>query len=126
MTKAVAALALLAVLAGAGQAPPSATLIRHARLIDGGGAPSRPGDVRIDGDHIVAVGTLAPLQGERVVDAAGLALAPGFIDTHSHHDRGLADAPDALAMVSQGVTTIVVGQDGGGIDLAKRFAALEG
>src|SRR5215831_17823275 len=109
----------------AGQTPASTTLIRHARLIDGSGAPSRQGDVRIDGDHIAAAGTLEPLPGEQIVDATGLTLAPGFIDTHSHHDRGLADALDALAMVSQGVTTIVVGQDGGGIDLAKRFAALE-
>lgn len=81
--------------------------------------------MRIDGDRIVAVGALEPREGERVVEAAGLALAPGFIDTHSHHDRGLDAARDALAMVSQGVTTIVVGQDGGGIDLAKRIAALE-
>jgi N-acyl-D-amino-acid deacylase len=125
MARATAALVLLAALAAASQTPAAATLIRHARLIDGSGSPSRQADVRIDGDHVVAIGTLEPHPGELIVDAAGLALAPGFIDTHSHHDRGLADAPDALAMVSQGVTTIVVGQDGGGIDLAKRFAALE-
>ncbi len=62
-----------------------------------------------------------------MVDASGLALAPGFIDTHSHHDRGLADMPDALAVVSQGVTTIVVGQDGGSpLPLAGFYAELEG
>ncbi len=116
---------LVVVLLGFAQAPPSSTLVRHARLIDGRGGPSRQADVRVEGDRIAAVGTLEPRPGERVVEAAGLALAPGFIDTHSHHDRGLDAARDALAMVSQGVTTIVVGQDGGGIDLAKRFAALE-
>jgi len=58
------------------------------------------------------VGDLAPRPGEAVVDARGLALAPGFIDTHSHADRGLFEHPDALAAVSQGVTTVVVGQDG--------------
>ncbi|HEY2432829.1 MAG TPA: D-aminoacylase [Vicinamibacterales bacterium] len=121
----LALLTLAAALVGAASAPSSTTLIRHARLIDGSGGPSRQADVRIDGDHIAAIGRLEPYAGEQVVDAAGLALAPGFIDTHSHHDRGLAEAPDALAMVSQGVTTIVVGQDGGGIDLSKRFAALE-
>jgi N-acyl-D-amino-acid deacylase len=121
----VAAVALSVALCGAAQTPASTTLIRHARLIDGSGAPSRQADVRVDGDRIVAVGALEPQPGERIVDAKGLALAPGFIDTHSHHDRGLADAPDALAMVSQGVTTIVVGQDGGGIDLAKKFPLLE-
>ena len=124
MTATFFRIGLLAVaLIGAGQPP--ATLIRHARLIDGSGGPSRLADVRIDGDGIVAVGALEPEGGDRVVDATGLVLAPGFIDTHSHHDRGLPAALDALAMVSQGVTTIVVGQDGGGIDLARRFAALD-
>ena len=108
----------------AGQPAPT-TLIRHARVIDGtGGAPGRV-DVRIAGDRIAAVGPLEPAAGDRVVDAEGLTLAPGFIDTHSHHDRGLDSARDAVAMVSQGVTTIVVGQDGGGSNLAAVFARLE-
>jgi N-acyl-D-amino-acid deacylase len=68
--------------------------------------------VRIAGDRIVAVGDLTPAAGEHVVDAGGLALTPGFIDTHSHHDRGLFEQRDAMANLSQGVTTIVVGQDG--------------
>jgi N-acyl-D-amino-acid deacylase len=46
------------------------------------------------------------------VDADGLALAPGFVDTHSHADADLAQHPDALAAVSQGITTVIVGQDG--------------
>ena len=84
--------------------------------------------MRVSGDRILAVSGDAPLTpqaGERVVDAAGLALAPGFIDTHSHHDRSLTTTRDALAMVTQGVTTIVVGQDGGGSDLKSLFARLE-
>jgi N-acyl-D-amino-acid deacylase len=101
------------------------TLIRNAIVIDGTGRAPQRAAVRIDGDRIVAVGQLTPTAGEGVVDAAGLALAPGFIDTHSHHDRGLADHRDALAMVSQGVTTIVVGQDGGGANLAAMFARLD-
>jgi N-acyl-D-amino-acid deacylase len=107
-------------------AQPSTTLIRNALVIDGTGAAPRRGDVRVSGDRIVAVGTLSPTGGERVIDAGGLALAPGFIDTHSHHDRSLTTARDAVAMVSQGVTTIVVGQDGGGSGLAALFARLEG
>jgi len=103
----------------------STTLIRGALLIDGSGEPARRGDVRVAGDRIVAVGQLSPEPGERSFDAAGQALAPGFIDTHSHHDRGLDTARDGLAMVSQGVTTIVVGQDGGGSDLASLFARLD-
>jgi N-acyl-D-amino-acid deacylase len=108
-----------------GQAPAPATLIRNALVVDGSGAAPRRADVRIAGDRIVGVGQLAPADGDTVVDAGGLALAPGFIDTHSHHDRGLEAAPDALAMVSQGVTTIVAGQDGGGSNLAAMFARLE-
>jgi N-acyl-D-amino-acid deacylase len=108
-----------------GQTPAATTLIRRAQMIDGTGAPSRRDDVRIAGDRIVAVGRLTPTEGERVVDANGLTIAPGFIDTHSHHDRGLDIARDALPMVSQGVTTIVVGQDGGGSNLAALFARLE-
>jgi N-acyl-D-amino-acid deacylase len=107
-----------------GQAPQT-TLIRGAQMIDGTGAAARRDDVRIAGDRIVAVGQLTPNDGERVVDASALTLAPGFIDTHSHHDRGLETARDALPMVSQGVTTIVVGQDGGGSNLAALFSKLE-
>src|SRR5579864_8334276 len=109
-------------LAAAAQVPaPSSTLIRNARVIDGTGSPARTADVRIAGDRIAAVGQLTLSPTDRIVDAGGLVLAPGFIDTHSHHDRGLDSARDALAMVSQGVTTIVVGQDGGGSDLAGLF-----
>jgi N-acyl-D-amino-acid deacylase len=104
-------------------APPS-TLIRGAEVVDGSGAPARRADVRISGDRIAAIGQLSTARDERVVDGEGLVLSPGFIDTHSHHDRGLDSAPDALAMVSQGVTTIVVGQDGGGADLAAMFERL--
>ncbi len=104
---------------------PAGVLIRNAMIIDGRGTPARRGDVRLAGDRITAVGQLTPQPAERVIDARGLALAPGFIDTHSHHDRGLFDARSAIAMVSQGVTTIVVGQDGGGINLATLFARLD-
>ncbi|HMD35229.1 MAG TPA: amidohydrolase family protein, partial [Vicinamibacterales bacterium] len=109
-----------------GQAPTrQSTLIRRARVIDGTGGAPRQADVRIAGDRITGVGQLTPSPNDRIVDAGGLTLAPGFIDTHSHHDRGLESARDALALVSQGVTTIVVGQDGGGSDLAGLFARLE-
>ncbi|HEX2717852.1 MAG TPA: amidohydrolase family protein, partial [Gemmatimonadaceae bacterium] len=63
---------------------------------------------------------------DSVIDAGGLALAPGFIDTHSHHDRNLAENRGMLAVVSQGVTTIIVGQDGGSrLPLARFFGDLE-
>ena len=88
------------------------TIIVNASIVDGTGAPARRGAIRIAGDRIAAVGEVEPAAGERVVDAAGLTLVPGFIDTHSHHDRGLFEAREALAAVSQGITTIVAGQDG--------------
>jgi N-acyl-D-amino-acid deacylase len=105
---------------------PARTLIVNARVLDGSGSPARAASVRIVGDRIVEVGALRAAPGDRVVDAGGLALAPGFIDTHSHHDRGLLEQRDALAVVSQGVTTIVAGQDGGSrTPLAQFFARLE-
>jgi N-acyl-D-amino-acid deacylase len=101
------------------------TLIVNARVLDGTGRPPRAASVRVAGDRIVEVGALTARVGERVVDAGGLTLAPGFIDTHSHHDRGLLEQPEALAVVSQGVTTIVVGQDGASRSpLADFFAQL--
>jgi len=87
-------------------------LIKNAVIIDGSGAAGYPGDVRFDHDGIIAVGTLEAVETDTVIFAQGLVLAPGFIDTHSHHDTGLADAPEAVAAISQGITTIVVGNDG--------------
>lgn len=101
------------------------TLIRNALVVDGRGTAAMLASVRITGDRISAVGNLTPVAGERIIDARGLMLAPGFIDTHSHHDRGLFDARDAAAMVTQGITTIVVGQDGGGSNLASLFARVD-
>lgn len=90
------------------------TLITNARLLDGSGASAYPGAVRISGDLLSEVGALTPLPGEEVIDAHGLILAPGFIDTHSHHnaDGALRANPDALPLLTQGITTVVVGQDG--------------
>lgn len=110
--------ALLAVLAAGGcarPAPPAASsfLLTNLELLDGTGAPARRAAVRVSGDTIAAVGDLTPLAGERVEDAGGLTLAPGFIDTHSHADRGFGGHRDALAATSQGITTIIGGQDGG-------------
>jgi N-acyl-D-amino-acid deacylase len=90
----------------------ASTLIRGAAVIDGTGTAARVTDVRIAGERIVAIGALASSPDDRIVDGRGLVLAPGFIDTHSHHDRGIFEGRDVLAAVSQGITTIVVGQDG--------------
>ena len=88
-------------------------LITNATVVDGTGAPAFGADVRVRGDRIAEVGDLTSQPDEIIVDAGGLVLTPGFIDTHSHHDRGIFRRPEALAVVSQGITTIVAGQDGG-------------
>ena len=87
-------------------------LIAGGRVIDGTGARPRRADVRIVGGKIAAIGSLTAEQGERVVDAKGLVVAPGFIDAHSHADGELLEDPDAETQIRQGITTSVVGQDG--------------
>jgi N-acyl-D-amino-acid deacylase len=105
---------------------PSGVVIVNARVIDGSGGPSRDVNVRIVGDRIATIGNFEPSAEDVLVDADGLVLAPGFIDVHSHHDAGLFETPGAQAAVSQGITTIVVGQDGDQqYPLAGFFAGLE-
>ena len=101
-------------------------LITNANVIDGSGSPARRASVRVEGDRIAAMGELAARSGETVIDAHGLTLAPGFIDTHSHADDDLFEHPEALAVVSQGITTIIGGQDGGSpIPLARYLDSLQ-
>lgn len=88
-------------------------VIRHATIVDGTGAPRYRGDVAVTGDRIVAVGDLGGMSGTEEVDAQGLALAPGFIDAHTHDDRAVLCGPACQhCKVSQGVTTVVVGNCG--------------
>ena len=118
-------LLLVPLLAAAPLAAQQPTIIRNARVMDGTGAPARVTTVRIDSGRIIAIGA-QPRAADRVIDAGGLVLAPGFIDSHSHHDRGLTADRGALGAVSQGITTIVVGQDGGSaFPLRELFARLE-
>lgn len=97
--------------------PLGTTAILGATLIDGsGGRPVLNSVVLIKGDSIVAAGRRSTVNvpaDANVIDARGLIVAPGFIDTHNHSDRGLAREPTAASQVSQGITTISVGQDGG-------------
>jgi N-acyl-D-amino-acid deacylase len=109
----VPVVACLALYGGGSGQESASILISNAILIDGTGAPGRQADVRMVGPKIVDVGRLSPTAADQVLDGGGLTLAPGFIDTHSHHDRGLVEQPNGLAAISQGITTIIVGQDGG-------------
>lgn len=102
-----------ALLACSSPAPPASTLlISNAVIHDGSGTDPVRGSVRIDTDRIVAIGDLAPFAGETVVDAGGRVLAPGFIDSHSHHDEFMDKYRHMPGVLSQGVTTIVRGLDG--------------
>jgi N-acyl-D-amino-acid deacylase len=106
-------------------------LIRGATVIDGTGAPGRQADVAVADGRIAAVGDgAAAFGGGRFIDAAGLVLAPGFIDLHSHADLTLPAFPSAINSLSQGVTTEVVGNCGFSpapvSDLAERSALLQG
>jgi N-acyl-D-amino-acid deacylase len=88
-------------------------LLTNVVVYDGTGAAPFRGDVRIEGDRIAAVAPhLAAKAGETVLDQRGLALAPGFIDMHSHGSGGLTEDLDAATVSRQGITTILVGQDG--------------
>jgi N-acyl-D-amino-acid deacylase len=95
-------------------APPPAVLIRGGSVLDGTGSAARLLDVRVSAGVITEVAaSLAPRPGERVIDATGLTVSPGFIDLHSHANRGMERLPGAESHVRQGITTAVVGQDGG-------------
>lgn len=87
-------------------------VFRNARIIDGTGAPSFTGDVAVADDRIIAVGPSLEAEAERIFDARGLALSPGFIDAHTHDDRIVLADPDMHCKVSQGVTSVVVGNCG--------------
>lgn len=118
--------AALALASSSLAAQSQATLIVNANVIDGTGAPARPADVRIVDGKINAIGHWTRNPNDRVIDARGLTLAPGFIDTHSHHDDGLLTHRDAVAATSQGITTIVAGQDGdSNFPLGAFFARLD-
>jgi len=97
-----------------GNAPHAAdVLIQNANVYDGTGKPPFAADVRVRAGRIAAVAAhLRPSAGEPVREARGLALAPGFIDMHTHADRGLLQDLDAATVTRQGVTTIFIGQDG--------------
>lgn len=90
----------------------SATLIKNARVLDGSGASPEMLDVALRDGRIFAVGPKIAFQADSVVEAEGLTLAPGFIDTHTHDDLELLRNPAMAAKISQGVTTVIAGNCG--------------
>jgi N-acyl-D-amino-acid deacylase len=97
-----------------------ATLLTNGRVVDGTGAPARVGDLLLHGDRIVAIAppgqvspqVLAATGGYECLDCSGKVIAPGFIDVHTHDDAAVLDGPDMLPKLSQGITTVIVGNCG--------------
>jgi N-acyl-D-amino-acid deacylase len=118
MTALLAFAAIVALLAIDGrppafaQSPPAAEadlLIVHGRVVDGSGGPWRQANVAITGDTITYVGN-APVKAKKVIDATGKVVSPGFIDMHEHSEFGLSFDGRGLSMITQGVTTGVLGE----------------
>lgn len=90
------------------------TLIRGATIVDGTGGPAVRGSVAVVDGRIAAAGALddAAWRADDAVDATGLALCPGFIDVHTHDDTSVVATPELWPKLSQGVTTVIVGNCG--------------
>jgi N-acyl-D-amino-acid deacylase len=88
------------------------TLIVNAIVFDGSGATGIQKDVALKGDRIIAIGQLNPESAADVIDAEGLILAPGFIDVHTHDDLEVLRNPQMLNKISQGVTSVILGNCG--------------
>jgi N-acyl-D-aspartate/D-glutamate deacylase len=88
------------------------SLIRNVRVLDGSGSEPYPADVAIDSGRICAVGQLSQYVAGHVTEGKGRVLAPGFIDVHTHDDTTVIRDPQMLAKLSQGVTTVIVGNCG--------------
>ncbi|MBS7637312.1 D-aminoacylase [Candidatus Bathyarchaeota archaeon] len=105
-------------------------LIREGRVFDGSGGDWFYSDIGISDGRIVSMGRLGDARAERVIEAGGLAVSPGFIDTHSHTDVTIMLFPTSDSKVMQGVTTEVVGNCGlslapikGDLELQRRYVA---
>ena len=87
-------------------------VIRGGDVVDGTGALRVRADVGITGDEITAIGDLEDAETGDTIDAAGLIVAPGFIDTHAHSDGALLNDPQHENGIRQGITTEIIAQDG--------------
>ncbi|MGE0882071.1 MAG: amidohydrolase family protein [Blastocatellales bacterium] len=96
----------------AAQQPEFDLIIRNGRIVDGTGNPSFVGDIAIRDGRITAIGRLANRSATKVIDATGLAVAPGFIDIHNHSDETILEDGNAESMVRQGVTSMIFGEGG--------------
>lgn len=87
-------------------------MLHGGEVVDGLGAGPRRADVAVEGGLITAVGEIAPVPGDEILDARGRLILPGFVDAHSHVDGAVFRPEVQLALLRQGVTTAIAGQDG--------------
>lgn len=99
-------------------------LIQNATIIDGTGAPAFSGSIALQGGKIVKIGAVDG-EAKETLDVHGLAVTPGFIDSHSHSDRALEKFPDLVEKAEQGITTAMAGQCGESIAPSRKGPALK-
>jgi N-acyl-D-aspartate/D-glutamate deacylase len=85
-------------------------IVSGGSVLNGDGTPAVTADVGIRDGRIAAIGDLTTAQTRQRIDAAGLTVAPGFIDMHNHSDYTILAEPKAESMIRQGVTTMVLGE----------------
>lgn len=90
-------------------------VIIGGRIYDGSGRPGIISDLGIKNGKLAALGNLKNKSAKRKIDVTGMAVAPGFIDFHSHSDEELLLSDEAQSKIRQGVTTEIIGQDGGSV-----------
>jgi N-acyl-D-amino-acid deacylase len=123
----VAILAAVLVALPAAQAPSYDLLIRNGRVVDGAGNPWYRADVAIRGDAIARIAPAISDPAARVIDVGGQIVAPGFIDLHNHGAENIFEVPTADNYIRQGVTTIILGPDGGSpVPVGPFLAKLDG
>ncbi len=101
-------------------------IIKNGTIIDGSGSPPFMADIGISGKKIAFIGSIEESEGDIIIDAQGLIVTPGFIDVHTHCDRGISGTPTVDNYILQGVTTVIGGNCGGHeFPLKELFETLE-
>jgi len=101
-------------------------VIKNGLIVDGTGEPAYTGDIAIRGNRIVEIGNVKDSRAAETIDVSGLIVAPGFIDVHTHCDRGIKRVPTVDNYILQGVTTVIGGNCGGHpFPLAELYRDLE-